>query len=216
MYPQPGELYCPSTSGCRLSSSKNRMTLIMAAMVFGLWSAGMVRFVGAPRGVSLSFPRQTRHPDGLHNLALFQYGGSVKASSYDHWAPSQHHPAFLVDGFDQGPISEKWATLPADVAPWVEIRWGEPAVLEHIVIRHAGTKEDSDFTARRYEVSCLQGSAHGRSVNVIDNSVNVASHPLPCDGALGVRLAVWPNRQGDVVRIYEVEAWGSMATAKPL
>ena len=36
----------------------------------------------------------------------------------------------------------------------------------------------------------------------------VATHELPCADALGVRLEIDPNGPGDLVRLYELEAWG--------
>jgi hypothetical protein len=113
---------------------------------------------------------------------------------------------FLVDERRSPTLVEKWATAPYDRRPWVEIEWREPRDLERVIIRHAGTREGADLTVRRYVVRCLGSDAP--SVEVADNQDAVAVHALRCDGARGVRLELRPNKRDDLVRVFEIEAWG--------
>jgi hypothetical protein len=195
----------PADSPCKTGVIVLAVVLILGAAA---WAAGLWKFLVAPGGLRVDFPQLEEHAPGLHNLALFRYGTVVTASSYDQWGFSQHHPGFLIDGFEGAPVEEKWATIPSDTSPWVEIRWGVPAKLDHVVIHHAGAKEEAGYTARHYKLTCLQAQGPSVSVKVTDNASAVAEHLIDCAGAIGIRLDVWPNKNGDVVRIFEVQAWG--------
>src|SRR5262245_10353827 len=117
-----------------------------------IWGAALLTFVRAPAHVVVTLPTLARHPAGRHDLALFTYGPTVSASSYDHWLDHQHHPAFAVDGFERPSLNEKWASSPTDSAPWLEIAWGQPARVDTIVLRHAGWKEEARQSAERYSL----------------------------------------------------------------
>jgi hypothetical protein len=173
-----------------------------------MWGAGLVTFARARAVVSFTLPARDRHPVERHNLALFTYGPTVSASSYDHWLDHQHHPAFAVDGFDHPSPTEKWASSPADRTPWLEIAWGRPALVDTVRLWHAGFKESPQLTAERYSLTCLGGAADGRSFSVEHNVEPVVSHTVACDGATGLRLSIWPNGPRKVVRLYEIEVWG--------
>lgn len=141
------------------------------------------------------------------NLAAWDLGPTVRASSYFRDWAAQHHPAFLVDGRARPEPIEKWASGPRDRHPWVEIEWREPHDLARVVLTHAGRFEPAAYTVRRYGVTCLRPGG-GPSIAVRDNVQPVATHELDCPGARGVRLDFQPNDERDVVRLYEIEAWG--------
>lgn len=192
---------------------RRRAVLVAAAAAFAtLWCAALLRFIRTPPGLECTFPAREPHPPGPHNLAFYRYGTRVRASSYDNWADRQHHPGFLVDGLADEPPNAKWTTLPNDVQPFVELRWTVPARLQRVTIRHAGAREEASLTARRYELTCLLRDREVRALQVRANESAVATHGVVCDHALGIRLTVWPNQPGDVVRLYEVQAWGYLTS----
>lgn len=179
-----------------------------AAALAIAWLVGLVRLLAAHGHITVSFPWLHRAPAGEHNLAAWDLGPTVKASSYFHDWSAQHHPAFLVDGRAHPSQVEKWASAPTDRHPWVEIDWREPHDLSRVVITHGGAFEDPSATTRRYRVRCVGAVAGAPFVAVADNTQPVAVHPLPCAQARGVRLDFYPNDPADLVRIYEIEAWG--------
>jgi hypothetical protein len=181
----------------------------LAFLLAAAWFAGLVVFLRSQSRLSFTFPVLEAHPRTLHNLALYRYGTAVRVSSYDVWSDSQHHPGFLVDDLKGETIEQKWATLRNDAVPWVELRWNQPAKLERIQIRHAGANEDNRYTARKYTMTCLLANGKGSTLEVTNNERPESSHELPCEGATGVRLAFWPNAKDDVVRVFEIQAWGS-------
>ncbi|HEY0712038.1 MAG TPA: hypothetical protein VGF45_05155, partial [Polyangia bacterium] len=97
-------------------------------------------------------------PHEPHNLALFRYGGEVRASSYFKDVGSQHHPLFLIDGRNDSSLKEKWASDRADPSPWVELRWREARALSHVVVVHAGKHEEESLTVRDYTIDCLRAA----------------------------------------------------------
>jgi len=76
-----------------------------------------------------------------------------------------------------------------------------------VVIRHAGEYEGKELTLSRYTLTCLRDGGNGPTLEVEDNHAGLALHALPCPGARGVRLDAHPKGK-DIVRIYELEAWG--------
>jgi len=186
---------------------------LLAGAAALVWGAALLVFVSAQAPVSVSFPARQQRPADRHDLALFTYGPTVRASSYDHWLDHQHHPAFAVDGFEHPSLAEKWASSPADRAPWLEVSWGRPARVDSVRLWHAGWKEDPRQTAERYSLTCLGGASDGRSLSVEHNVEPVASHALACEGATGLRLAIEPNGPRKVVRLYEIEVWGTVEAA---
>lgn len=179
----------------------------LAAALALLWLFGLIGFLRADGVVRLSMPRRESPGPGELNLASYRYGPTVRASSYYRDPTAHHHPMYLVDERRSPALVEKWATAPYDREPWVEIEWRESRQLERVVVHHAGTREGAELTIRSYVVRCL-GSDAAPSVEVSDNQLAVAVHPLRCDGARGVRLELTPNERGDLVRVFEIEAWG--------
>jgi hypothetical protein len=76
-----------------------------------------------------------------------------------------------------------------------------------VVLRHAGSLEAQEFTARRYRIQCLLAAGPGPRVDVESNTEPVATHPLACAQARGIRLEIERNGN-DIVRLFEVETWG--------
>jgi len=187
-----------------------KAAVALVVLLVGVWAAGLVVFLQHKSQLSFKFPVLEAHPAMLHNLALYRYGTAVRVSSFDLWSDSQHHPGFLVDGLKNETVDQKWATLSSDPLPWVELRWNQPATLERILIRHAGANEAQAYTARDYLMTCLASNGNGAKFKVSGNELPVTSHDLKCVGAEGVRLKFWPNRKGDVVRVFEVQAWGTV------
>ncbi|HEX6244721.1 MAG TPA: hypothetical protein VFZ61_27570 [Polyangiales bacterium] len=177
-----------------------------AASLVLLWLLGLIGFLRADGVVRLSMPRREQPGSGDLNLASYRYGPTVRASSYYREPVAQHHPMFLVDERRSPTIVEKWASTSYDEAPWVEIEWREPRNLERVLIRHAGVREEESLTVRRYTLRCLGGG--DTALEVRDNREQVATHPLRCAGARGVRLEFVPNEPRELVRVFEVEAWG--------
>ena len=171
------------------------------------WLFGLVSFVAADGHFEATLPRQRTEPADIHNLALWDLGPTVRASSYFGDWLSHHHPLFLVDGRMRPDLVEKWASAERDHHPWVEILWREEHDLERVVIRHAGWLETPVFTIRRYSIRCLTASGQGGRLDVESNEAAVATHALGCPRARGVRIDFERNGD-DIVRIFEVETWG--------
>lgn len=180
----------------------------LGGLVLVAWLIGAALFLAADGSVSLTLPRRAKPPEAEHNLALLRWGPTLRASSYYMDSFSQHHPIFLVDARADPHRIEKWASGYHDPTPWVEILWREPRALSRVVIRHAGWRERSALTVRRYSLSCLVDGTDGPSLSISDNTESVVSHPLSCTGARGLRVEWRPNERGDQVRVYEIEAWG--------
>jgi hypothetical protein len=203
----------PGSSRARFASRARarRLRWVIAALALapaGLFLLGLIRFVAADGVVEYQRPALGASPAGVHNLASFRRGVHVRASSSFRVAEAQHHPAFLVDEVAAPGLIEKWTTLPGDRRPWVEVRWPEPRQLQRVVLRHAGWREDARYTTRRYRLACLTASGRSEELSVTDNHEPVTEHALRCAGARGVRLDLEPNGPDEVVRLYELEAWG--------
>jgi hypothetical protein len=176
-------------------------------LLAGGWLLGLAWFVAADGHFEATLPRQRQEPLGVHNLALWDLGPTVRASSFFGDWTSHHHPLFLVDGRGMSDLVEKWVSAERDRKPWVEIRWGEPHDLERVVIRHAGWLEPPELTAHRYTIRCLGAAGQGARLDIADNQEAIATHALSCAKTRGIRIEF--QRQGsDLVRVYEVEAWG--------
>lgn len=186
----------------------------LGVALFALWTAGLVGFVRASGEFRARLPRLQDPPaTGEYNLAAARFGATVRASSFlSDWG-AHHHPLYVLDGRRDPDALEKWASAPGDQAPWLEVHWREPHRLARVVVHHAGAVENKAATARGYTVSCLNdalATGHGSTPGIVvgGNENAVAVHPLDCPGARGVRLQLQPNGPGELVRVYEVEAWG--------
>ncbi len=173
------------------------------------WGVGFVLFLlaGAARPVTVSLPSLAPHPTGEHNLVAYEYGPVLRASSYHRAASTQHHPAFLVDGRAQPTSLEKWATDPADAAPWVELLWSGERQVQRVRIQHAGMVEAAELTSRQYRIACLAEHPPAPLV-VTDNRAAIAEHAVACAGARGVRIDIGPGTGDSLVRVFEIEVWG--------
>lgn len=180
----------------------------LAIICLFAWFVGAVLFVRADGQVTWHMPRAREPRAGEHNLALYELGPTIRASSYHRDVDSHHHPAFLVDGRDKPSPIEKWASALHDAAPWIEIRWREPRTLARVSVRHAGSVEDAELTVRRYRLICLSERPDAPALSVMDNEQPVAVHALACAEARGIRIEWVPNQPNDAVRVYEVQAWG--------
>jgi hypothetical protein len=170
-------------------------------------TAGAWAVVAAAGHFEATLPRQRAEPTDLHNLALWDLGPTVRASSYFADWTAHHHPLFVVDGRGPSDIAEKWASGNRDPAPWLEILWREPHDLERVVIKHAGWLEDSGMTAHRYSLRCLGAAGQEPRIDITDNQEAVATHALSCAKARGIHIDFQRNGD-DIVRVFEVEAWG--------
>lgn len=172
------------------------------------WVTGLAMLLVKPVPAATMLPEVSLHPPERHNLAAARFGPSVRASSYFKDVYSQHHPAFLIDERRLPTNVEKWASRGDDRTPWIEIRWRGAHQLTSVVIAHAGTVEAETLTIHSYAVICLRQGAEPITLNVPDNRDSVATHPLSCSDAIGLRVEFVPNWWGDLARIYEIEAWG--------
>jgi hypothetical protein len=182
--------------------------LVLLLTIAGFWLFGAVLFLRADGSVDYTLPRYVRPPTGEHNLASYRYGPRLRASSYFHESGAQHHPMWLVDEQPVPDLKAKWASDQRDPSPWVSIAWREPRRLLRVRIEHAGTRERPQFTARTYRLRCLQRDGFGSELMVRGNRQHVAEHPLVCDRALGVRIDFLRKKSADIVRVFEVQAWG--------
>jgi len=179
-----------------------------AALLAAAWLFGLASFVAADGHFEATLPRLRPPAPGLQNLALWDLGPTVRASSfYGDWL-SHHHPLFVVDGREHPDLVEKWACGEHDLHPFIEITWRELHDIERVVIRHAGWIESAALTARRYTIRTLTATGYGPSQDVDSNQEAVASYDLTCRGSRGIRIEFKRNKGDDIVRVYEVEAWG--------
>jgi hypothetical protein len=186
-----------------------RRVLVGCAVLGALaWSYGAAAFLIADGSVTWSMPAREPHPAGLHNLASYRYGPTVRASSFHRHDVFHHHPAFLIDEREAPTQVEKWCSGTGDAAPWTELSWDRPRQLSYVKIRHAGALEQELNTARRYRLSCLSARRPAPTLEVKSNTSAIATHALACPEARGVRIDWMPNVPGERVRVYEVEAWG--------
>jgi hypothetical protein len=181
---------------------------IASGACLALWLAGLVLFVRRDGSIEVVVPRLRMPPAAEHNLAAWDLGPTIRASSYFGEAYTQHHPLFLVDGRASPSRHEKWASAQNDRHPWVEIRWREPRDLSKVVLDHAGMFEEATYTASHYRIVCLRANGTGPSVVEKSNRASRAEYLLACEGARGIRLEVEPSSPDAIVRLYEVEAWG--------
>jgi hypothetical protein len=185
-----------------------KAVLLASAAGAMLWLAGLVLFIAKDGSIEVILPRTRVPPTIEHNLAAWDLGPTLRASSYFNEAYTQHHPMFLVDGRGAPSRHEKWASAQSDRHPWVEIHWREPRTLSKVVIDHAGAVESASDSASHYRIICLQANGTGPSLVENDNRAARAVHALACEQSRGIRLEVEPNSADAIVRVYEVEAWG--------
>ncbi len=180
----------------------------VAALVFAFWLWGALRFLRADGIVDQTLPRRQRPPAGEHNLASYRYGPRLRASSYFRDSEAQHHPMWLVDEQLKPSLIAKWASSERDRKPWLSIAWREPRQLERVRIQHAGAFEQAEFTARSYRLRCLLRDGIGGELIVRGNRDALTEHRLVCAGALGIRIDFLRKARAEIVRVFEVEAWG--------
>jgi hypothetical protein len=184
-----------------------RPWLLAALALVGLWLFGLGLFVARRAPFEAELPRRQKPSGELCNLSRWDFGPTVRASSfYADWV-NHHHPLFVVDAKASPDMVEKWASAERDPHPWIEILWREEHSLERVVLRHAGSVEGNNLTARRYRITCLQTGGRGPSVDVDSNTQAVATHDLPCEHARGIHIDFERNDK-EIVRVYEVETWG--------
>lgn len=187
-------------------SARTLLRLASLALAVG-WLCGAIGFVRSQGAVQLTLSRKAAPPTAEHNLASYRWGPSLRASSYFREPSSHHHPLFLIDGrSDPSPI-EKWASALGDRAPWVEIAWREPRAISHVVVQHAGAHEPKPNLAR-YTLRCLSDSGPVTRLAVRGNRDAVATHPLRCGRAKGLRIEWQLDEADDLARVYEIEVWG--------
>jgi len=180
----------------------------LGALAFAFWFWGALIFLRADGVVDDTLPRRQRPPAGEHNLASYRYGPRVRASSYFRDSEAHHHPMWLVDEQLKPSLIAKWASSERDRRPWLSIAWREPRQLERVRIQHAGAFERTEFTARSYRLRCLLRAGIGTELIVRGNREALAEHRLVCAGALGIRIDFLRKARAEIVRVFEVEAWG--------
>jgi len=187
-----------------------RRTLRYLALLLLLaWLLGAVLYLRADGSLAWTVPRLAQPPAGEHNLALYRWGPTLRASSYLREPTSHHHPGYLVDGHATPSLLEKWTSHWTDRAPWTEILFREPHHISRVAITHAGAHESSKRNVKSYRIVCLTEEQPPPALSVRDNVQDVVSHPFSCHRARGVRIE-WSRRgvKDKIVRVYEVEVWG--------
>jgi hypothetical protein len=172
-----------------------------------LWGFGAVGFLSAEGALQLTLPRRATLPPGEHNLVSYQFGPTIRASSYFRDPGSHHHPMFLVDGLQKPSRIEKWAAARRDRAPWVALSWAGLRTISRVVVHHASAHERAAMPLRDYTLSCLSDSAEPSHLTVQNNRDALAVHALRCARARGLRLSC-QLRDEEMVHIYEIEVWG--------
>jgi hypothetical protein len=190
----------------RIWAARGGRAVLLAALAF--WLFGAVLFLRADGTVDYTLPRRELPPVGQQNLASYRYGPRLRASSYFRDAQSHHHPMFLVDERGTPSLIEKWASAQRDRKPWLSISWREARTLERVRIQHAGLFESADLSARRYRLRCLSKEGVSGELLVEHNRANVAEHRLACSQVFGLRIDFLQKRAEEIVRVFEVEAWG--------
>jgi hypothetical protein len=115
---------------------------------------------------------------------------------------------FVVDERRAPSLMEKWASALHDRRPWLSISWREPHDLERVRIQHAGMRENAGLSARTYRLRCLTQDGPKGELMVAANHESIADHRLVCAGVVGLRIDFLRARGDEIVRVFEVEAWG--------
>lgn len=197
----------PSSREHAASSLLARSSLVLCGSLLLAWLVGASLFLQADGSLTWTMPRTREPPLGEHNLAHYAFGPTLRASSFVRDAMRHYHPAFLVDGRRGPSVVEKWASLPSDLSPWLELRWREPRSLARVVITHGASHGGA--RKKRYRLRCLRDEQPAPSLEAREFPSQVASHTLSCERARGLRID-WLREpdDDDLVRVYEVEAWG--------
>jgi hypothetical protein len=160
--------------------------------------AAEARFITRQAISETRFPRSVPDPEGRHDLAIFRYGTTVRASSVS-WA-GRHHPAYVVDGVPGG--GERWIASDKDTAPWIEIAFDKPRAVDEVVLVQGGVP------LRRFDVACFTGANRVDGVSLTGNTEGRSRHPLKCHGADRVRVTFFVKK-GEAAQVHELEVWGT-------
>ena len=176
-----------------------RVLLLALAAVL---TAGLVKFALAKPPIEVRFPRAARESAARRNLAHFTEGPTVRASSVL-WA-ARHHPGYLVDGWQHPVLLAKWVSAPGDAAPWAEVQFDRAREVDEVALELASAHERLP-PEPRYRIECFAGATLVASLPVEANSAARPRHALRCPATDRVRVTFAP---ADMVRLYELEAWG--------
>lgn len=184
---------------------KRPWLLALGAVVLA-FSDGAATFLAADASVRYTLPRRAKPPDGEYNLATYQWGPTLRASSY-HRDPASHLlPVYLVDGNPApGPLG-LWASAARDRKPWVEISWREPRTVSRVRIESARRGGAPGPTASSYALRCLPPRPEQPTLSIHDAPLS-AQHALNCQQALAVRID-WEPSTHAIARVYEIEVRG--------
>lgn len=182
----------------------------VSLVALGRWALRRPPPVTTPRIASfgaLSAPRE-RASGADANVGSFRSGATVRASSWDWFR--RHHPLFAIDGEPHPTPIEKWASAPADRAPWLEVHLAKPARVSRVVLVLA-TDPTSPILSG-YVVRCLAGGRELARETVSTNRRPEVVHALHCEGAdvVRVEMDLGTSAPLDAARIYEIEVWGSL------
>lgn len=147
----------------------------------------------------------------LVDLASPAAGATLRVSSYDLFR--SHHPLYAVDGEEHPLEVEKWATLTDDRQPFLEVHFAGPAQLERVALDLAGVREPVEYSMSDFTVTCLRDGEPVGERAVHDNHEVRVELELDCQATDTVRVdfTVFDEGPLQVVRLYELEAWGRLA-----
>jgi hypothetical protein len=184
-----------SSKHARWQRSGRRLAFALPVIVF---FAAATRFIFARPVSETRFPALVPEPDGRHDLALFQYGPVLRASSVG-WA-GRHHPGYAVDGRQSGSSGEAWVPDDRDRLPWIEVAFQRPREIDELVVIQAGSP-------RRFDVECYAASRQTLRLSLDANEPRVST-TLSCRGTDRVRLTFHAPEAGGVLAVAELELWG--------
>jgi hypothetical protein len=117
-------------------------------------------------------------------------------------------PAKAVNGVNLTP-SDKWCTKEANKV--IQVDLGAAAMLDTIVIQHAGVLESDNFDTSDFKLELgTDGVNYPTLIDVKGNTMGVTTHKFAAVNARYIRLTITKAEQNGnaLARIYEIEAYG--------
>jgi len=169
-----------------------RVLWVMWALYGVVVLAGVVTWMGRePEILTPAFAHQTPS-SGDARLSPWQYGGRVRASSYQ-WFYG-HHPLFAIDGVTRPERMERWSSAPRDREPWLESVLPSRSDVSQVFMSLSGAfPQHGGEPARHFAVSCHRGDDEVFRVEREDNiEVSLTMH-VTCPDVDRVRVTFFPE-----------------------
>lgn len=185
-----------------------RMLLIGAVVVSLVFCAAWVTFGLSKPGFETVLPQVSDRGSGLRNLALFDEGLVIRASSNERFG--RHHPAYALDGQAPAMPNQQWLSAVGDMAPWIEVRFDAPRSIDHVQLSFTSRHEPNALVPKVYSLTCFTARGNQQKLTIRNNADKQPVHKLPCTSASGVRIdfPAQGRAVGEHVRIVELQVWG--------